>query len=418
MQVRINPIKPDGEIFAIASKSDAHRAIICSALANENTNISISHISKDIEATFNCIKAMGAEVIKKDSVYEIIPIKQQTENPVLNCSESGSTLRFLLPVLSALGKGATFVGAGRLPQRPMELMIDLLREHGNAFSASKLPITVSGKTLPGIFPIAGNVSSQFISGLLFALPLLSEKSKIVLTSPLQSAAYVDMTINTLKHFGANIALGENAFTIEPMGVYRSPKEYIVEGDWSNAAFFMVLGALNGSVTIKNLNLDSCQSDKMILDVLTLAGVDFRVSEDEITVLKSKIKPFDFDVSQCPDLFPVLSILACGAEGKTTLYNAERLRIKESDRIKTTKDLIVNLGGKADETEDSLIIYGSGELAGGTVNSANDHRIAMSAFVASAICRRDIILEDAAAINKSYPSFINDFEQIGGKAYVI
>lgn len=418
MQVKINPIKPDGTVYAIASKSDAHRAIICSALANENTNITISHVSKDIEATLNCIKAMGADVIKKDAVYEIIPIKQQMENPVLDCSESGSTLRFLLPVLSALGKGATFVGAGRLPQRPMAPVIDLLKEHGNDFSASNLPITVSGKTLPGTFPIAGNVSSQFISGLLFALPLLLEKSKIVLTSPLQSAAYVDMTIHTLKRFGANIVLDENAFTIEPMGVYYSPKEYIVEGDWSNAAFFMVLGALNGNVTIKNLNMNSCQSDKMILDVLSLVGVDFRVLEDEITVSKSNIKPFDFDVSQCPDLFPILSILACGAEGKTTLYNAKRLRIKESDRIKTTKDLILNLGGKAEETEDALIIYGSGELTGGIANSANDHRIAMSAFVASALCKRDIILEDAAAIDKSYPSFINDFEQIGGKAYVI
>ena len=351
MQVRINPTKPNGTVSAIASKSDAHRAIICAALSDCDTNISISHISKDIEATLNCIKEMGADVTKNDNVYEITPIKEQRENPVLDCNESGSTLRFLLPVLSVLGKGATFVGAGRLPERPMGLIIDLLKAHGNDFSAKSLPITVFGKTLPGTFSIAGNVSSQFISGLLFALPLLSKESKIRLTSPLESSAYVDMTIKTLKRFGADVSFNGNEYSVAPIGTYHSPKQYFVEGDWSNAAFFMALGALKGSVTVRNLNLDSDQSDKQILDVLKLAGVDVHVAQDEITVSKSPIKPFDFDVSQCPDLFPVMSILACGAQGKITLYNARRLRMKESDRIKTTKELILNLGGKAEETED-------------------------------------------------------------------
>lgn len=418
MQVRIKPTIPEGKISAIASKSDAHRAIICSALADGKTKIYISHISKDIEATLNCIKRMGAEFSKSDNVYEIMPIKEAVQNPVLDCNESGSTLRFLLPVLSALGCGATFVGGGRLPERPMGLIVDLLKEHGNEFSASKLPITLSGRTSCGTFNIAGNVSSQFISGLLFALPLLPEKSKILLTSKLESSAYVDMTIDTLKDFGADIKRNEGGFEIEPIGVYQSPKEYIVEGDWSNAAFFMVSGALGGDVTVKNLSLNSYQSDKMILDALKIAGVKFSISDNEVTVLKSEVKPFDFDVSQCPDLFPVLSILACGAKGTSTLYNAERLRIKESDRIKTTKELILNLGGRAEETEDSLIIYGSGSLSGGAVNSFNDHRIAMSTFVASTICDNDCLLENANAIDKSYPSFIDDFRRIGGKVNVI
>ncbi len=413
MQLKIKPILPDGEVFAIASKSDAHRAIICSALANDKTKIHISQISKDIEATLNCIREIGADFIKKDNVYEITPIKKLIQNPVLDCGESGSTLRFLLPVLSALGCGATFVGAGRLPQRPMGLIIDLLKEHGNSFSSSTLPITVSGKTLAGEFNIAGDVSSQFISGLLFALPLLKERSVIKLTSKLQSSAYVGMTINTLKSFGVNIAQRENEFVVNSTDNYTSPMEYIVEGDWSNAAFFMVLGAIGGEVKIKNLNLNSHQSDKMILDALSLAGVNYIISENEITVAKSVIKPLDFDVSQCPDLFPILSILACGANGKSTLYNAERLRIKESDRIKTTKELILGLGGRVEETNDSLIIYGNGKLIGGAVDSYNDHRIAMSAFCASAICENDVILNDAKAIDKSYPSFMDDFKKIGG-----
>lgn len=413
MQVKIKPIKPDGEISAIDSKSDAHRAIICAALSDDKTNIHISHISKDIDATLCCIKNMGADFKRKDNVYEITPINESVPNPVLDCNESGSTLRFLLPVLASLGSGATFIGSGRLPQRPMELIVDLLKECGNTFSSSHLPITVSGKTRAGIFEIAGNVSSQFISGLLFALPLLKEKSVIHLTSTLQSSAYVNMTIDTLKRFGVNIEQKENEFIINATDTYTSPKEYIVEGDWSNSAFFMVLGAIGGKVTIKNLNLDSHQSDKMILDALSLSGVNYTVSDNEITVKKSEIKPFDFDVSQCPDLFPVLSILACGANGKSTLYNAERLRIKESDRIKTTKELILNLGGNAEETEDALIIYGSGKLNGGTVDSYNDHRIAMSAFVAGAICENDIILNDARAIDKSYPSFMEDYKKTGG-----
>ena len=413
MQVRIKPIIPKGEISAIASKSDAHRAIICAALSDDKTKIHISHISKDIKATLNCIKAMGADFTKSGDVYEIIPIKEICENCILDCNESGSTLRFLLPVLSALGCNATFIGSGRLPERPMELIVDLLKQHGNSFSSSKLPITVSGKTTAGMFDIEGNVSSQFISGLLFALPLLKGKSIINLTTELQSAAYVNMTVDTLKRFGVNIELKDNEFIINASEKYISPKEYIVEGDWSNAAFFMVLGAIGENVTIKNLNINSCQSDKMILDVLSLAGVNYTASENEITVTRSDVKPFEFDVSQCPDLFPVLSILASSAKGKSVLYNAERLRIKESDRIKTTKELILNLGGKAEETDSSLIIYGNGKLEGGVVESYNDHRIAMSAFCASAICENDIILKDAKAIDKSYPSFMEDFEKIGG-----
>lgn len=418
MQVKIKPIKPNGEISAIASKSDAHRAIICSALADVKTKVHISHISKDIEATLSCIKRMGADFVKRNSIYEILPITKVTQNVVLDCGESGSTLRFLLPILAALGCGATFVGSGRLPERPMGLIVDLLKAHGNSFSSSKLPITVSGKTENGVFDIAGNVSSQFISGLLFALPLLKRESIIRLTSNLQSSAYVSMTVDTLKRFGINIAERENEFVVNATESFTSPKEYVVEGDWSNAAFFMVLGAIGGDVKIRNLNLDSHQSDKMILDVLSLAGVNYVISENEIAIAKSEIKPFDFDVSQSPDLFPVLSILASASNGKSTLYNAGRLRIKESDRIKTTKELILNIGGSAEETDDSLIIYGSGKLRGGTVDSYNDHRIAMSAFCASAICENDVILKDAKAIDKSYPSFMEDFEKIGGVFDVI
>lgn len=418
MQVKIKPTTKDGALSAIASKSDAHRAIICAALSGSKTSIAISNVSKDIEATLKCIKSMGADYKKYGDIYEISPIERPETNPLLDCNESGSTLRFLLPVLSAIGSGATFTGAGRLPERPMGLIVDLLRKHGNDFSSDALPITVSGKTTPGTFEIAGNVSSQFISGLLFALPLLDAKSVISLTSKLESSSYVDMTIDTLSRFGIDIERSENKFIIPASAVFTSPKEYIVEGDWSNAAFFMVMGALSGTITVKNLNMKSSQSDKMILDVLSLAGVNYIADENSVTVFKSEIKPFSYDVSQCPDLFCILSVLACGAKGKSVLYNAERLRIKESDRIAATKALILNLGGDAKETENSLTIYGKGKLKGGTVESYNDHRIAMSAYSASTICEKDILLKNANAVDKSYPSFMEDFKSIGGKADVI
>lgn len=418
MQVKIDQMVPNGEIFAVASKSDAHRAIILSALSDGKTSIRISHISKDIEATLACIKNMSAEVIQKGDVYEISPIKGIPKNPILDCGESGSTLRFLLPVLAALGNGATFLGHGRLPERPMGLIVELLKNHGNEFLEETLPIRLEGKTIPGTFCISGDVSSQFVSGLLFALPLLSEKSKIKLTSKLQSSAYVNMTLDVLKKFGADIEYDGNEFFINPVGSYKSPKEYNVEGDWSNAAFFMVMGALGGEVLVKNLSLDSSQSDVKILDILKLAGVKFAIQKDGIKVFKSEIKPFLFDVSECPDLFPIAAILACGAKGKTILCNAKRLRLKESDRIISTKELILSLGGKAEETEDSLIIYGSGKLSGGTADSANDHRIAMSAFSASVISENAVILKNARAIDKSYPSFMDDFEKLGGKVSVI
>ena len=227
-----------------------------------------------------------------------------------------------------------------------------------------------------------------------------------------------MTVDTLKRFGINIVQNSNEFLINGTDSYTSPGEYTVEGDWSNSAFFMVLGAIGGTLTVKNLNFNSHQSDKMILDAFSLAGVSYFISNNAVTIEKSEIKPFDFDVSECPDLFPVLSILACKAKGKSTLYNASRLRIKESDRIKATKELILSLGGKAEETSDSLIIQGNGKLLGGTADSYNDHRIAMSAFVASTICENEIILKDALAIDKSYPSFMEDFKSIGGTVSVI
>lgn len=418
MQVYITPSELTGEIKAIASKSDAHRAIICAVLADKKTSIYISEISEDIKATLECIKSMGAEVIKDGNRFDIFPVTDIKDKCTLNCNESGSTLRFLLPVLAALGKEATFTGKGRLPKRPMSPIINLLKEKGIEFSSEILPLSLNGELKAGEFKIDGNISSQFISGLMFATSVLSGKSNIVLLSELESRAYVDMTVSVLEKFGVIIKKTKQGYEIEGRQRLLSPGEYIVEGDWSNAAFFIVGAALAGNVKITGLDMGSKQSDKVILDILKLIGVEFIIDGDTVSVKKSEIKPFDLDVSECPDLFPILAVLASGAKGKTTLYNARRLRIKESDRITSTKELILGLGGKAEETEESLIIYGTGKLVGGNVKSFNDHRIAMSAFIASCICDETIVLDGAEAVKKSYPDFFAHFKSLGGKANVI
>ena len=417
MKLCVTPCDIKGEVGAIASKSYAHRAIICAALADKKTSLYIGETSKDIDATLSCIKAMGAEVIYEDKTYHITPITK-TEKCILNATESGSTLRFLIPVAASLGINAEFRGSGRLPERPMLPIINLLKEKGIIFSGDFLPFEINGKLSSGEYKIAGNISSQFISGLMFALSHLSGESNINLTSKLESRAYVDMTIDVLSKFGAEIKETSSGYNIKGKGVLTSPEEYKVEGDWSNAAFFIVGGALSGDVSLNGLDINSKQSDKKILDILKLAGADISIQNNKIHIKKSMLSPFSFDFSECPDIFPIAAILACGAEGKTILSGAKRLRIKESDRILSTKELITNLGGYAEDTEDSLIIHGKGFLKGGEASSFNDHRIAMSAIIAALICKDKVILNGAEAINKSYPDFISHFESLGGKTNVI
>ena len=418
MRVLIEPNDIQGDIKAIASKSDAHRAIICAALADKKTNIYISEMSEDIKATLNCMSAFGAKFSENGKEFTIEPVKKALSDVLIDCNESGSTLRFLLPVAAALGNGARFIGKGRLPNRPIGIIVNLLKEHGISFDSETLPLSMNGKLTPGEFKIEGNVSSQFISGLLFALPLLDKPSKITLLSALESKAYVDMTISVLNKFGAEIKAVEDGFLVQPIERYVSPDNYTVEGDWSNAAFFLVGAALAGNVNMSGLDIGSKQSDTKIVDILKHAGVKVTPKDNILTVTKSDIKPFELDVSQCPDLFPIAAVLACGANGKTTLYNAGRLRIKESDRIVSTRELILGLGGKVLEEEDSLTVFGDGRLSGGMVDSVNDHRIAMSASIASCICEKSVTLNDAQAVNKSYPDFYKDFESLGGKVHVI
>ena len=418
MDVSIKWNKPNGAVRAIISKSDAHRALIAAALSQEPTIFNISYLSKDIEATINCLISLGAKIIQESDTLTVFPVLNRLQSPMLDCNESGSTLRFLIPVAAVVSDSVTFKGNGRLSQRPLTPLIEEMEKNGCKFSTSSLPLSISGKLKSGKYTLPGDVSSQFISGLLFALPLLDGNSEILLTSPLQSSAYADMTIDTLNKFGIKITKTNSGFVIHGNQSYISPQKYDIEGDWSNIAPFMAVGALSGEIKAFGLDPKSKQSDIAILSVLKKFGAEI-ITENKAYIVRLKDKkPLSLDVSQYPDLFPVIAVLLCGANGKSVLYNAKRLRIKESDRIDSTLNLIKNLGGYAESDDDSLTIFGTGKLKGGKCDSFNDHRIVMAAAVASSISDNEVIISGAEAINKSYPTFFNDLKQNGGTINVI
>lgn len=421
MDICITPKPLSGDIAAIASKSDAHRCLICAALSSGTVEVAISDISRDIEATACCLEALGADIKRdKNGVFKVKGIEKVPERPLLDCGESGSTLRFLLPVAAALGVNARITGSGRLPERPLSPLKERLIEHGCGFSAERLPFDISGKLLPGRFELPGNVSSQYVTGLLLALPILNGDSEIILTSRLESAGYVDMTIRTLGLFGIEVTKLPNCggYRVKGGQRYISPKRVRAEGDWSNSAFWLTAGALGNGISVSGLDMDSAQGDRAIFSLLEKFGAEIAQSADRFTVKPAVKRGIEIDAAEIPDLVPILAVAACAAEGKTLIKNAARLRIKESDRLKTVSEMLSCLGAEVTELDDGLLINGHGYLNGGTVDSHNDHRIAMAAAAASCMCRDKVIIKGAQAVEKSYPAFFEHFESLGGKADVI
>lgn len=417
--VKFSPFVPNGTVNVPPSKSDVHRAIICAAMANGVSRISPVALSNDIKATIGCIKALGADAVLENNVLTVDGTNMyKNKTALLNCGESGSTLRFFIPIAAVGNVNATFVGKGKLPQRPIGIFTEALPKAGTVCKTEGgLPLEIKGQLKSGIFEIPGNVSSQFITGLLLALPILEGDSEIVLTSPLESVGYIAMTIRTMKQFGVNIQATEKGWHIKGSQSYKTC-DYTTDGDWSQAAFFMVLGAVSGKVTVKGVAKDSTQGDKKCAEILARFGAKVTQLDNEVTVEKRELKSITIDASQIPDLVPVLSVCAAFAEGTTKIINAERLRIKECDRLKATAELLNNLGGKVKELSDGLEITGVSSLKGGNVNGYNDHRIVMSAAVCAARSDEDITATFAMSINKSYPDFYIDYNSIGGKANVL
>lgn len=417
MDIELSLKNLQGTADAIASKSDAHRLLIACALSDSPCRLILNSTSADIEATTSCLINAGAD-IKNDGTDLIVnPIKNIAQEAVFDCGESGSTIRFLIPVASALGIKSIFTGSGRLPERPQTPLLKVLSENGVSVSPDgEFPIKLDGKLKAGVFTLPGNISSQFVTGLIFALPLLEGDSEIRLIPPVESKSYINMTVDTVRKFGIEIGEKGNSYFIKGNQEYISPSEIRVDGDWSNGAFLAVCGALS-DITVKGLYNNSLQGDRKITDILKRMGADITQTDDTVSVRKSELHGIDIDASDIPDLIPVIAALSVFAEGTTTIKNAARLRIKESDRLKTVTELIKTAGGDITELPDGLIINGEKKLNDRfTFDSQNDHRIVMAAAVLS--FASDVKVTNAQAINKSYPDFIRDITALGGVCNVI
>ncbi len=408
MDIKIIPSKLSGEVNIPSSKSMTHRVLICAAFAEGTSVISNVTFSKDIYATIDALKAAGAEISVSGNTVTVKGIAGNVpKNADIDCCESGSTLRFMIPVTAALGITAVYRGQGRLPERPITPYLRELTKKGITFDYNNtMPFTVSGQLESGKFELEGDVSSQFITGLLFALPLLDGDSEIVMTSRLESKPYADMTIDCLKQFGVMVSETENGYFVKGGQKYQ-PQNTAVEGDYSQAAFFYVANALGSNIKINNLIDKSSQGDKKIVEIVR----DLCYNNKDIP------DGFKIDASDIPDLVPILGVLGTFCGGKSEIFNAARLKIKESDRLAATADAVNALGGKITPTDDGLIIEHA-ELSGGVADSAGDHRIAMSAAIAATICTGPVIIKNAESVEKSYPDFFKDYINLGGTANVI
>ena len=391
MDITITPKRLQGTVQAIPSKSQAHRMLILAAFADRETRLLCPETNRDMDATAQCLCALGADIQKDDTGYRVRPVAALPEAPSLPCQDSGSTLRFLLPVVGALGIDATFHMTGRLPQRPLSPLWEEMERMGCQLSRPTADtIQCTGKLQSGDYYVDGGISSQFLTGLLLAFCLMEGESHLHVLGQLQSAPYVTMTRRACELFGKDT----NDFTVTGGGL-RSPGTVTVEGDWSNAAFFLAAKALGSPVTVENLDLDSPQGDRACAFLLP-----------ELTQRKQTVSAADI-----PDLVPILAVTAAASHG-AVFTDIQRLRLKESDRVASVIDMITALGGKAQADESTLTVYGTG-LTGGTVDSRNDHRIAMSAAIAATVCKESVTILGAECVEKSYPKFFEEYSHLGG-----
>ena len=416
MRRTITPGARTGRVRIPASKSQAHRLLICAALGEEKTEVVCDGISADIAATAKCLSALGAGIEQTAEGFLVSPIKKVPEGRCdLYCGESGSTLRFLLPIVGALGAQAVFHREGRLPQRPLAPLDGVLKEHGMTLSEDGDLLLCGGQLQAGSYEIAGNVSSQYISGLLMALPRLRADSTLTVTGKLESAAYVAMTEDALRLSQIEFPKNGSTYALPGGQKFCLPARTVVEGDWSNTAFFLCMGALSKEgVTVEGLNLQSSQGDRGVLKVLRAFGAEVAEHDDAVTVRGGALRGVTIDASPIPDLIPVLSVVASVAEGETRVENAYRLRLKESDRLKSTAALLRALGGQVEEKEDGLVITGVSALHGGEVETQNDHRLAMSAATAACAATGEITVDNDGCVAKSYPRFWEDFGSLKGE----
>lgn len=417
MSKTILPGTIHGEITAVSSKSHLHRLLICAALSEGETIIRHGALCEDIDATCRCLSALGAQIERCNGEIRVIGIgSARTAKAEFDCGESGSTYRFLLPIACALGIDATFLLAGRLPQRPIGELVEQMQAHGASVSGIGTNcVRASGILGAGAFTIPGNISSQYITGLLFAMPLTGKSCTLTVTGNLESAAYVDLTLSCLHSFGINVLRDGNAFHVSAGQKYRSPGIIQAEGDWSNAAFALCAAAAGqGEARVLGLSMDSVQGDKAVLEIIRRFGADAGMQGNAAYVKGAKLSACHVDIGPIPDMAPAISLMGAMASGETVLEHVGRLRLKESDRVASILSLLRSIGANSWADEDSIHILGTGgeRLPGGTVNSFSDHRIAMAASCAAAICAGPVTILEPESVAKSYPTFYEDLPRLG------
>ena len=391
MDITIYPGKLSGTVTAIPSKSQAHRLLICAAFSKAPTELYCPATNQDIEATASCLRALGAQIERTNDGYNITPVQEIPQSAVLNCSESGSTLRFMLPIAGALGVDVTFKLAGRLPQRPLSPLWEEMERMGCFLSRpTDNTIHLQGKLCSGTYCIDGSVSSQFITGLLFATALMEGNSRIKITGKLESKPYIDMTQQALAAFGVET----EDYCVKGSLPFHSPGKLLVEGDWSNGAFFLAARRLGNAVDVLGLSPTSTQGDRACATL-------FNMMHEHVTV----------DASDIPDLVPILAVTA-GALHGATFQNIARLRLKESNRVATVAAMIEHLGGKTLVTENEMQVF-PGKYSGCTIDAAGDHRIAMAAAIAATVADAPVTILGAQCVAKSYPTFWDEYKRLGG-----
>lgn len=418
------PTNLKGTVVIPSSKSMGHRELICAALAHGQSIVNNVSMSEDITATCRALEALGAQIESLSSTSESgradfkvtggsLSIREQQ----IDCGESGSTLRFIIPIAALCQERVTFSGHGKLVTRPLQPYYDIFVQQGLTYSTAKdgcLPLTLQGPLRAGEYVLPGNVSSQFISGLLFALPLLAEASCLHITGVLESQSYVSMTLSALAKYGICIKhTNYKQYKISGGQKYES-RSASVEGDFSQIAFWLVAGTLGGNISCQGMQKNSLQGDKVITDIILAMGGSITYTEDAINVEARQTHGTIIDAVNCPDIIPVLAVLAALSKGRTEIINAGRLRIKECDRLAAITQELNKIGAKITELPEGLIIEGVASFAGGEVDCWNDHRIAMSLAVASIRCEKPLTLVGTECVAKSYPKFWEDFVSLGGK----
>lgn len=398
--ILIHPSKLFGEIDSISSKSFAHRALIMAGLSKNPTNIYINEFSKDINVTIDSLENLGVKIKKDKNLVKITPPKEKNEKATIDMYESGSSLRFFTGVCSHFSKNTKILGEKRLAQRPNLELINNLRQNGLEISSNKIPYTIKGELKSGQFEFFENKSSQYITAIMLAASKLDGKTYIKLKQKPESIGYIDITRKVLKDFNVDVKKENHSYMIENPQI-KSPKNYYVEGDWSNAAFFYGANLLGSKIKIKNLNEKSLQKDREIVEIC-----------QKIKKCKKENKEIKIDISQIPDLCPIVAVLLTFLDKPSFIINGKRLRLKESDRLESTSKMLNDLGANCQIIGDGIKI--SGKINGGQVDSFNDHRIVMAASIGSLLAKKNIIIKNYKAVNKSYPSFFKTFEKLGGK----